>query len=111
MEVTKAVLGLVGDYCDLEMRIASASPSAQLRGMYLHNIEKAMERSGRVREYHALCGTKRFSALRFYPYEDYLVRLAAAGAILAGAQNVYAGMYEVSRSNAQTIADSLLGRT
>jgi len=111
MEVTKAVLGLVGDHCDLEKRLGVAPPSAQSRGLYMQNIERAMERAGLTNEYRALCGKERFSALRFYPISDYLVRIAGAGALLKGPEHVHAGMYEVSRSNAQTVADSLLGRT
>lgn len=86
-------------------------PAAQIRGMYLRSVQSALERAGRGIEYRSLCGTPRFSALRFYPLGEYLTHLAAGGALLKGPERVHEGMFEISRSNAATVADSLLGRT
>ena len=86
-------------------------PSAQIRGMYLRSVQAALERAGRGIEYRALCGTPRFSALRFYPLGEYLTHLAAGGALLKGPERVHDGMFEISRSNAAIVADSLVGRT
>jgi len=86
-------------------------PSAQIRGMYLRSVQAALERAGRGIEYRALCGTPRFSALRFYPLGEYLTHLAAGGALLKGPERVHDGIFEISRSNAAIVADSLVGRT
>jgi uncharacterized protein (TIGR02265 family) len=111
MGMTNAVLELVGDHCDLRERLAAVPPSAQIRGMYLRSVQAALERAGRGIEYRALCGTPRFSALRFYPTGEYLIHLAAGGALLKGAERVHEGIFEISRSNAAVVADSLVGRT
>ena len=111
MGMTNAVLELVGDHCDLRERLAAVRPSAQIRGMYLRSVQGALERAGRGIEYRALCGTPRFSALRFYPLGEYLTHLAAGGALLRGPERVHEGMFEISRSNAAIVADSLVGRT
>ena len=111
MGLTNAVLELVGGHCDLRERLAAVRPSAQIRGMYLRSVQGAMERAGRGIEYRALCGSPRFSALRFYPLGEYLTHLAAGGALLKGPQHVHDGMFEISRSNAALVADSLVGRT
>jgi hypothetical protein len=79
--------------------------------MYLRSVQGALERAGRGVEYRALCGTPRFSALRFYPLGEYLTHLAAGGALLLGPERVHDGMFEISRSNAAIVADSLVGRT
>ena len=79
--------------------------------MYLRSVQGALERAGRGIEYRALCGTQRFSALRFYPLGEYLTHLAAGGALLMGPERVHEGMFEISRSNAAIVADSLVGRT
>jgi uncharacterized protein (TIGR02265 family) len=111
MGMTNAVLELVGDHCDLRERLGAVRPSAQIRGMYLRSVQGALERAGRGIEYRALCGTPRFSALRFYPLGEYLTHLAAGGALLKGPERVHEGMFELSRSNAAIVADSLVGRT
>jgi uncharacterized protein (TIGR02265 family) len=111
MGMTNAVLELLGDRCDLAARLAAMPPSAQIRGMYLRSVQGALERAGRAIEYRALCGTPRFSALRFYPLGEYLTHLAAGGALLMGPERVHEGMFEISRSNAAIVADSLVGRT
>jgi uncharacterized protein (TIGR02265 family) len=111
MGMTNAVLELVGDHCDLRERLAAVPPSAQIRGMYLRSVQGALERAERGIEYRALCGTPRFSALRFYPMGEYLTHLAAGGALLKGPERVHDGIFEISRSNAAIVADSLVGRT
>jgi uncharacterized protein (TIGR02265 family) len=111
MGMTNAVLELLGDHLDLAARLEAMPPSAQIRGMYLRSVQGALERAGRSIEYRALCGTPRFSALRFYPLGEYLTHLAAGGALLKGPERVHEGMFEISRSNAAIVADSLLGRT
>jgi uncharacterized protein (TIGR02265 family) len=79
--------------------------------MYLRSVQDALERAGLGIEYRALCGVHRFSALRFYPTGEYLTHLAAGGALLKGPERVHEGIFEISRSNAAMIADSLVGRT
>jgi uncharacterized protein (TIGR02265 family) len=96
---------------DLAPRLAAMPPSAQIRGMYLRSVQGALERAGRGIEYRSLCGTPRFSALRFYPLGEYMVHLAAGGALLMGPERVHEGMFEICRSNSAVVADSLLGRT
>src|SRR5262245_50997844 len=111
MGLTNAVLELVGDHCDLRERLAAMPPSAQIRGMYLRSVQAALERAGRGIEYRALCGSPPLSALRFYPMGEYLTLLAAGGALLKGPERVHEGIFEISRSNAAIVGDSLVGRT
>jgi uncharacterized protein (TIGR02265 family) len=105
------VIELVGAHCDLEERLRVVPPSAHVRGLYLRSVAAVVERAGKAEEYAGLVGDDRYSPVRLYPVGDYLVHLAAGVAVLYGPERVHEGMKEISRRNAQAIADSLLGRT
>ena len=105
------VLELVGGYCDLEERLALVPPSARVRGLFIRTVGAGLQKAGKSEAYRALFDQTRFSPLRFYPVTDYLVHLAAGGALLAGPEHVHQGMREVSRGNAVAFSESLLGRT
>lgn len=111
VSVTQQVLELVGAHCDLEERLAKIPPAASVRGMYPRSVLNVLQKAGRQAPYLELFGTRNASAIRFYPLSEYLLRLAAGGAILASPAEVHEGMFEISRRNALMFAESLLGRT
>jgi uncharacterized protein (TIGR02265 family) len=77
----------------------------------MRSVAAVLERANKTDEYQRLLGTTRYSPVRLYPIGDYLIHLAAGGALLCGAEQVHEGMKEISRRNAQAFAESLLGRT
>lgn len=105
------VLELVGAHCDLEQRLQQMPPAASARGMYPRSVLTVLQKAGKEAAYLELFGAERLSTVRFYPLSEYLLRLAAGGAILASPAEVHQGMFEVSRRNALMFAESLLGRT
>lgn len=104
------VLTLVRNHCDLEARLEAIPPRAAVRGLYFSNSQRAVEQAGLSPNLEALVGRHRYTALRLYPLHDYLVTLAAAGALLASPAGVHAGMVSASRGDAPAFAQSLLGR-
>jgi uncharacterized protein (TIGR02265 family) len=95
--------------CDLAERLPLLPPSAKSRGVYLGGIDRVLAKAGSFDKFKALFPT-RPSAIPWYPMSDFLVRLAVAGALLAGPDRVHQGMFEIGRGNAVTFAESLLGR-
>ncbi len=96
-------------HTDLARRMELVPPSAQARGVYFRGIERALDRAGRRAPYEALF-PERFFPVLWYPYGEFLPRLVAAGAILAGPERAYEGMREIGRGNAVAFGQSLLGR-
>jgi uncharacterized protein (TIGR02265 family) len=77
--------------------------------MYLRSIQAVLTAAGKLDEFSAIL-PERFSSLRWYPLEKYLVHLAVGGALLASPECIHEGMYEIGRRNAVAFAESLLGR-
>jgi len=104
---------LIEELCresDLAERLPLVPPSARVRGLYFGNIERAVSSAGHGERYAALF-PKRFATVLWHPATDFLVALAAGGALLAGPERVYEGMFELGRGNAIAFGESLLGRT
>jgi uncharacterized protein (TIGR02265 family) len=95
--------------CDLYERLPLLPPSVKSRGVYLVGIDRVLAKSSSFDEFKALF-PQRPSAIPWYPTSEFLVRCAVAGALLAGAERVHEGMFEIGRGNAVTFAESLLGR-
>ena len=94
---------------DLARRLELCPPSAKIRGLYLTSIERVVDAAGRREHYRALF-PERFTAIRWYAYSDLLLRLVAAGALLAGPERAHDGMFEIGRQNAVAFANSLVGK-
>lgn len=97
-------------HCDLEERLRSVPASAQLRGLYFKNTIAVLKKAELLNEYSEIY-PESYSAIRWYPVSDFLERLAVAGALLQGPENVEAGMRAIGRHNAVAFAQSLLGQT
>jgi uncharacterized protein (TIGR02265 family) len=80
-----------------------------VRGLYLGSVEAVLERAGQGAAYRSLF-PQRFTAIRWYPMSELLVRIAVGGALLSGPERVHDGMFEIGRRNAIAFAESLLGR-
>jgi uncharacterized protein (TIGR02265 family) len=102
---------LVSPYCDIVERLGVVPPSARVRGLYLKSLESVLQRAGKARLYQEFFRGERWSPVRMYPLGDYMIRLAIAGASLHSPDRVHDGMRDVWRTNANTFASSLLGRT
>jgi uncharacterized protein (TIGR02265 family) len=98
------------EHCDLDARLKSVPASAQLRGLYFKNTIAVMKKENLLDEYSGLF-PETYSAVRWYPVSDFLQRLAVAGALLEGPENVHHGMLQIGRHNAAAFAKSLLGQT
>jgi uncharacterized protein (TIGR02265 family) len=95
--------------CDLAERLMLVPPSASVRGLYFHNIERALSAAGRLDPYKALF-PQRFAAVLWHPAAEFLTRLVVGGALLAGPEKVHEGMFAIGLGNAVAFAESLLGR-
>lgn len=111
MAASERALALVSNYCDIVERLKCVPPSARIRGLYMRALEKAVAREGRLEPYRRLFPDDAFSPVRFYPLEDYMIRLACGGALIETPERVHEGMYDIGRGNALAFIDSLLGRT
>jgi uncharacterized protein (TIGR02265 family) len=107
--LTKVIRELC-QHCDLVERLALVPPSAKVRGLYFRSIERVLSDASRREGFDELF-PERFAAVLWHPAGDFLVRLAAAGALLSGPEHVHQGMFEIGRRNALAFAESLLGRT
>jgi uncharacterized protein (TIGR02265 family) len=110
MAANPRALELVASHCDIARRLDDVPPSASVRGIFFRNLERQVEKSGRLEDYRALFPDDQHSSLPFYPLGDYLLRLACAGAIVASPPTLAEGMFTIARSYATTFAESLLGR-
>jgi uncharacterized protein (TIGR02265 family) len=96
-------------HCDLAERLSLVPPSAMVRGVYFRSLERALAAAGR-RESFAALFPERFAAVLWHPASELLQRLVVGGALLAGAERVHQGMFEIGRGNAVAFAESLVGR-
>lgn len=97
-------------HCDLEERLPLVPASAKLRGLYFKNNLTVLRDAGLEDEYRRYF-PETHSAVRWYPVSDFLERLAVAGALLCGPENIHEGMQRIGHNNAMAFAESLLGRT
>jgi uncharacterized protein (TIGR02265 family) len=104
-----ATLRALCRHCDVEERLALVPPSAKVRGVYFGGIDRALIKAGCHEPFKALFPHRRAGVL-WHPASDFLVRLAAGGALLAGPERVHEGMFQIGRGNAVTFAESLVGR-
>lgn len=110
MEGTEKATALVAPYCDIEERLRLVPPSAQVRGMVFRNVQTQLETHGKLGMYAEFFPEEKRSVLTYYPVSEFLVRMALAGALVASPERVHEGMFEISKGNARTFADSLLGK-
>jgi uncharacterized protein (TIGR02265 family) len=106
----RRALDLVAPHCDIVERLELVPPTARVRGVLFNAIERQVEELGHTPRYREYFARDRYSSVPFYPLRDYLLRLAVAGAVVASPERLHDGIYAVSRGNARTFADSLLGR-
>jgi uncharacterized protein (TIGR02265 family) len=105
----RAVLRELCLHCDVEERVTLLPPSAKVRGVYFGGIDRALAKAGCHDRFKELFPQRR-AAVLWHAESEFLLRLATAGALLAGPERVHHGMFEIGRGNAVTFAESLLGR-
>ena len=81
---------------DLARRLPLVPPSAAVRGMYFRSIQAVLGAAGKLDEFSSLV-PERFTSLRWYPLERYLVHLAVGAALLTSPDRIHEGMYELGR--------------
>jgi uncharacterized protein (TIGR02265 family) len=104
-----ALVEELAQYCDLGERLPLIPPSAKIRGVYCRSIDSALAEAGQLVRYRELF-PERLATLSWHPMGEFLIRLAAAGALLTSPERVKEGMLEIGRHNALEVARSLLGR-
>ncbi len=109
MHVAKAGVSELVAHTDLAERKAMVPASAKLRGLYFKNNITVLRRRGLEEEFREMY-PEQYSAVRWYPVADFLERLAVAGALVSGPENVHEGMRLIGENNALAFAESLMGR-
>jgi len=107
---TSHAVELVAPHCDILDRLRYVPPSASIRGLFFQNVEAQLEAAGKIDAYRAYFPDDRYAALPYYPLHEFLVRLACGGALVCSPEDVHAGMRAITRGNATTFVQSLLGR-
>jgi uncharacterized protein (TIGR02265 family) len=102
---------LVAPHCDIEERVHLVPPSAQVRGLWHRAILGVLKQSGRLDEYLEYFPDDHWSMLTYYPLTGYMLRLAAAGAVIASPSEIHRGMHQAMHLNATTFSATVLGRT
>jgi uncharacterized protein (TIGR02265 family) len=110
MGYVSRAIELVAPHCDIVERIELVPPSAAVRGIYFQDIETQVERAGAIGRYRTYFPDDKFSSLPYYPLKEYLPRIACGGALIKTPADVHAGMFAITRGNAETFAKSLFGR-
>jgi uncharacterized protein (TIGR02265 family) len=110
MALVERAIAFVAPYCDIVDRLAVVPPSARVRGLYFQSIRSELEKRNKRAEYEEYFPGDHYSAFPFYPLSELLVRLACAGALVAGPREVHEGMRLLNKANARAFIDSLLGR-
>jgi uncharacterized protein (TIGR02265 family) len=108
---TAEALELVTPHCDIADRLRYVPPSAALRGLWFHNIEREVQQAGCWAAYRSYFPDEQYSALPYYPLSDYLLRYACAGALIETPERLHHGMHRIARTQAGGFMRSLLGRT
>jgi len=101
---------LVAPYCDIVDRLRVIPPSAMVRGVWIKNVEKHVERCGLTATYREYFPHDHYSSLSFYPVADLLIRNACAGALVASPERVHEGMFLITKGHAEAFMETLLGR-
>ncbi len=101
---------LVAPHCDIEDRVRSVPPSAQVRGLWYQGMMGVLKQSGKLDEYHEYFPNDRWSLLTYYPLPSYMLRVAVAGAIIASPSELHRGMHQAMRLNSTAFASTVLGR-
>lgn len=104
-----ALLHELGRHCDIADRLPLIPPSAKVRGVYGRSIDGAVEEAGKLEQFREMF-PQGLAPLSWHPLSEFLIRVAVAGALLAGPERVHDGMQEIGRRNALEFARSLLGR-
>jgi uncharacterized protein (TIGR02265 family) len=99
----------VNPHCDLIERLKVMPPSVATRGFFFRSIDTVLEQAGKFERFEAVF-PERLSGVGWYPMSEFLPRLAVAGAILKGPEQVHAGMHEIGRHNVSAVMGSLLGK-
>jgi uncharacterized protein (TIGR02265 family) len=99
----------VGQFCDVQERLALIPPSALVRGLYFRSIDKIIAKAGKTTQFLDLFPDK-ITAIRWYPLAEYITRLTVASALIYGPERVHEGMFQIGRENAMAFADSLVGK-
>ncbi len=99
----------VGQFCDVQQRLALIPPSASVRGMYFRSIDTILAKAGKTAQFLELFPDK-IAAIRWYPLSEFIVRLTVGSALLRGPERVHEGMFEIGRENALAFANSLVGK-
>jgi uncharacterized protein (TIGR02265 family) len=110
VDPTDRAIELVAPYCDIVERLALVPPSAQLRGLWIKNIERQVAEHGQMSVYREYFPNDRYGQLPWYPISEFLVRLACSGALVTEPKRVHEGMFIVNKGNAGAFINSLLGR-
>lgn len=103
-------IAILTRHSDLHERLRAVPPSAKVRGLYFRSTITVLTAAGKLPEYRELF-PEDYSAMRWYPTSEYLMRLAVGAALLASPETIHEGMREIGRRNAVAFAESLLGRT
>jgi uncharacterized protein (TIGR02265 family) len=103
-------IAFVAPHCDIVDRLSVVPPSARIRGLYFQSIRSEIGKRDKLAEYEEYFPHDHYLAFPFYPLTELLVRLACAGALVAGPREVHEGMRLVAKANARAFVDSLLGR-
>jgi len=101
---------LIAPHCDIVERLPLIPPSAQVRAIFLRNVELQVARLGQLEAYKSYFGDELPPAHAFCHVGDYLVRVACAGALVASPERLHEGVFRIAKSNASTFVESLLGR-
>ncbi len=101
---------LVAPYCDIVDRLRVIPPSAMVRGVWIKNVEKQVDRNGVMTAYREYFPYDRYGTLPHYPLSDFLIRLACAGALVASPERVHPGMFLITKGNAESFMETILGR-
>lgn len=105
-----AALDLVAPHCDIVERLQDVPPSAKVRGLYFKSVLNVLNSAGKLNAFNSICPPTSRSSIRFYSLKDYLVELAAAGAVVTSPRELHAGILEITRRNAAAFSSSVLGR-
>jgi uncharacterized protein (TIGR02265 family) len=103
-------MGLIAPHCDIVDRLSLIPPSAQVRGVFLRNVERQLAKYGQLESYRSYFPDEPAPDHAFCFVGDYLVRIACAGALVASPKALHEGVFRIAKGNASTFAESLLGR-
>lgn len=110
MDGAARALEFVAPHCDIVERMRAVPPAAAIRGIFYQNIDGYLRKAGLHEAYRSYF-PESASALPYYPLNDYMLRMATAGALVTSPERLHEGMRAISRGSAANFAQSLLGKT